>query len=52
MVVEMHPNAWSVAGTDRATLEGLLEACRLRVVPLTGQRDPLAEYGHVGLEPR
>ncbi len=50
-VVEFHPNAWGVAGTTRADLERLLADYRLRVVPLSGQADPFAEYGHVALEP-
>jgi FkbM family methyltransferase len=50
-VLEMHPNAWTVAGTDRASLEQLLSKYRLRAVALSGQSDPFAEYGHVALEP-
>jgi FkbM family methyltransferase len=49
-VVEFHPNAWNVAGTCRDDLERILGECQLRAVPLTGQSDPLAEYGHVALE--
>lgn len=51
VVVEMHPNAWSVAGTDRAAMEQILAEYRLRVVPLSGQTDPFSDYGHVALEP-
>lgn len=51
VVVEMHPAAWPVAGADRPAGERLLAEYRLRVVPLSGQRDPLGEYGHVALEP-
>jgi FkbM family methyltransferase len=50
-VVEIHPNAWAVAGTDRATMERLLGEYRLRPVALSGQADPLGEYGHIALEP-
>lgn len=50
-VVEMHPNAWAAAGSDRAAFEALLAEYRLQAVPLSGQRDPLADYGHVALEP-
>jgi FkbM family methyltransferase len=50
-VVELHPNAWAVAGTDRVAMEQLLSDYRLRAVPLSGQTDPLGEYGHVSLEP-
>jgi FkbM family methyltransferase len=49
-VVEFHPNAWDVAGTSRADLEQLLADYQLRVIPLSGQKDPLAEYEHVALE--
>jgi FkbM family methyltransferase len=50
-VVEMHPDAWAVAGTDRAVMERLLSKYRLTPVALSGQSDPLGEYGHVALEP-
>jgi FkbM family methyltransferase len=50
-VVEMHPNAWPVAGSDRSAFENLLADLHVRVVPLSGQSDPLGEYGHVYLEP-
>jgi len=51
VVVEMHPNAWSVAGSDRVAFERLLAELRVRAVPLSGQSDPLGEYGHVYLSP-
>jgi FkbM family methyltransferase len=51
-VVEMHPDAWAVAGTDRAAMERLLEEYRLRPVALSGQTDPFGEHGHVALEPK
>jgi FkbM family methyltransferase len=47
VIVEMHPNAWDVAGTDRGDAESLLSQMRLRCIPLTGQRDGLAEHGLV-----
>jgi FkbM family methyltransferase len=50
-VIEMHPQAWPDAGSDAARFAQLLDELRLRVIPLSGQRDPLAEYGHVALEP-
>ena len=49
-VIEFHPDAWGIAGTSRAELERLIADFRLRAVPLSGQHDPLAEYGHVALE--
>lgn len=50
-VVEMHPNAWTISGGHRQALEQLLAALQVRAVPLSGQLDPLGEYGHVFLEP-
>jgi FkbM family methyltransferase len=52
VVLEMHPDAWRVAGTSRADLEDLLADLGLRPAPLTGQADPLADYGLVHLVPR
>lgn len=49
IVVEMHPDLWDSAGTTRAEAETLLTALGLRAVPLTGQSDPLGEYGLVYL---
>jgi FkbM family methyltransferase len=50
-VVEMHPQAWAPAGTNRDSIARLLADLGVRPVPLTGQADPLADYGHVALEP-
>jgi FkbM family methyltransferase len=50
IIVEMHPNAWSSANTTRARAESLLSDLQLRAVPLTGQTDPLDDYGIVHLE--
>lgn len=50
IVVELHPSLWQVSGTSRQELESVLRESGLRAVPLTGQRDPLAEYGIVVLE--
>ena len=52
VVVEMHPNAWGVAGWSRAAAEGLLAELRLEPVSLSGLADPLSGYGHVLLRPR
>jgi FkbM family methyltransferase len=49
LIVEMHPNVWSSANTTRARAETLLADLGLRAVPLTGQSDPLGEYGLVHL---
>jgi FkbM family methyltransferase len=50
IVVEMHPNVWPSAQTTRAQAEALLADLRLKAVPLTGQSDPLNDYGLVHLE--
>ncbi len=52
VVVEMHPNAWCVASTNRDAMERVLAEYRLRAVPLSGQADPFGDYGHVALEPQ
>jgi len=50
IVVEMHPNAWGSANTTRARAESLLAEFGLRAIPLTGQADPLSDYGLVHLD--
>lgn len=50
IVVEMHPSLWPASGTDREEVAARIAAVGRRVVPLTGQTDPLAEYGHILLE--
>jgi FkbM family methyltransferase len=52
IVVEMHPNAWASAETSCEQLERLLIELSLYPVPLTGQTDPLGEYGLVYLAHR
>lgn len=49
-VIELHPSAWGVAGTTCADLRKFLRDARLHLVPLSGQRDPFTDYGHVALE--
>lgn len=49
IVVEMHPNVWSSANTTQAKAADLLNQLGLRAIPLTGQTDPLADYGIVHL---
>lgn len=52
IIVEMHPSVWSDSRTSRKEAERLLrEICR-DAVPLTGQKDPLAEHGLVRLAPQ
>lgn len=47
LVVEMHPDAWAVAGWTRASGEALLRELGLEIRSLTGAVDPLDDYGHV-----
>ena len=49
IIVEMHPNVWNSANTTRARAEELFADLGLRVVPLTGQSDPLGDHGIVHL---
>jgi len=49
IIVEMHPNVWSSANTTRARTEDLLADLGLCALPLTGQSDPLGDYGLVHL---
>jgi FkbM family methyltransferase len=47
ILVEMHPNVWESAETDRRTAERVLSDLRLIPEPISGQTDPLGEYGTV-----
>lgn len=49
IVVEMHPSFWPALGNNRAEAEGVLRELGLHAVPLSGQADPLGEYGIVHL---
>jgi hypothetical protein len=49
LVIEMHPNVWASAGTNREQAEDLLSHMNLKVTALTGQCDPLEEHGLVTL---
>lgn len=49
-IVELHPDAWAWSGHTRQQLETLLRDADVRVVPLSGQTDPLGEYGQVLFE--
>jgi FkbM family methyltransferase len=52
LIVEMHPDAWLVAGWSRATAETLLEELGLEAVAVSGHAEALSAYGHVRLVPR
>lgn len=49
IIVEMHPDVWESANSTRAKTESLLAELGLHCVPLTGQTEPLNEYGIVHL---
>jgi len=49
LVVEMHPDAWESARTTRQQTAGLFQELGVSVVGLSGQKDPLEEYGSVWL---
>jgi FkbM family methyltransferase len=49
IIVEMHPDVWASANTTRARAEALLADLKLSALPLTGQADPLGDYGLVHL---
>ena len=51
LLVELHPNAWTVFGHSRQDLEELLTRHRLQVEPLSGQADPLSDHGQVLIAP-
>jgi FkbM family methyltransferase len=50
IVVEMHPNVWPSSNASRPEAERLFAELGIRPVPLSGQRDPLEDYGQVFLE--
>jgi FkbM family methyltransferase len=52
LIVEIHPSLWPAANTDRGRVEALLDELKLEPKSLTGQRDPLGEYGLVYLQCR
>jgi FkbM family methyltransferase len=51
IVVEMHPNIWPAGKLSPAEMASRIAALGRRPVPLSGQADPLGDYGHVLLEP-
>lgn len=50
IVVEMHPTLWPASGTSADEVRARIAAVGRRAVPLSGQADPFADYGHVLLE--
>ena len=51
VVVEMHPTLWNPAHTTREHFAAFLARCGRIAVPITGQTDPLVDYGTVALVP-
>lgn len=51
IIVEMHPDLWPTAKATRASAEALLCELKRTPIPLTGQADPLRDYGIVALMP-
>jgi FkbM family methyltransferase len=45
IIVEMHPNVWDSANTTVDQAKSLLSEFHLGLEPLTGQQNPLTEYG-------
>lgn len=52
VVVELHEDLWQSPGATREKFTALVAAAGRTIVPLTGQTDPLAQYGTVALEVR
>jgi|SRR5581483_1861353 len=51
VVVEMHPNVWNSAGTDRGRAEYLMRELGLWPEPFLAGRDPFRDHGLVVLRP-
>ena len=51
IIVEMHPGLWSFEHSEKEDVKRLLDELGLHARPLSGQSDPLAEYGSVELVP-
>ena len=49
VVVEMHAALWDARHTTPATFDAFLRGCGRTAVPITGQNDPLRDYGTVAL---
>lgn len=50
VVVEMHQELLYASGATRERFSAVVQSANRRIVPLTGQTDPLAQYGTVALE--
>ena len=47
LIIELHPDAWGWSGHSRHDLEALLKRYSLHIAPLSGQLDPMSQYGQV-----
>lgn len=52
VVVELHPDSWSLPGTSREQFENFVEENSLEIIALSGHADPLSTYGHIALQRR
>ncbi len=50
IVIEVHEDLWRSFGATRERFNALVATAARRIVPLTGQADPLAQYGTIALE--
>lgn len=51
IILEMHPTLWQASGTSAAQVSEQIKAIGRCPIPLNGQADVYAEYGHVILKP-
>ena len=51
LVVEMHPMHWAEVGVTAQEIAQFIQALPYTVTPLENQAAPLAEFGHILLEP-
>ena len=49
VVVEVHEDLWGSFGATREQFVDVVRACGRTIAPLTGQTDPLGQYGTVAL---
>lgn len=52
VIVEFHPMLWNETGTTPEEIKALINEAAYTCTPLSGQQNPLQEYGHVVLEPK
>jgi FkbM family methyltransferase len=50
IVVELHPDAWHLAGTNKENLDDFINRHDLKIIPLSGQEDVYRSHGHVAFE--